>query len=321
MACDYSASRQDSALRVILLFFTAMAIPYIKPHLSYVAQLELLKSRRMQFADETKALHLLEKIGYYRLSGYWYPLLADKGNHIFKTNASFETAFNLYKFDRELRKIITAEIEKIEIAIRAKISHELSMAYNPFWIEDFSLFSSAQNHRETLNKVREEYARSTADFATAFKNKYSNPLPPSFMLLEVVSFGVLLRLYNNLLSSKAKKDIAETFGLSDTVFVSWLHSVVSIRNVCAHHERLWNKKLRIQPLFPRKPRQVWLTNNSVNNNRLFYALSIILYLLNTVNPKHSFKQKLCDLFAKYPNVDKAAMGFPADWENEPLWKT
>jgi abortive infection bacteriophage resistance protein len=51
-------------------------IPYTKPFLSYVAQLSLLKSRGMMFADEAKALHLLEKIGYYRLSGYWYPLLA-----------------------------------------------------------------------------------------------------------------------------------------------------------------------------------------------------------------------------------------------------
>jgi abortive infection bacteriophage resistance protein len=56
------------------------------------------------------------------------------------------------------------------------------------------------------------------------------------------------------------------------------------------------------------------------NNRMFYALSMIIYLLNTVNPNHNFKRKLENLFLKYPNVDRAAMGFPADWRNEPLWK-
>jgi abortive infection bacteriophage resistance protein len=66
------------------------------------------------FADEAKALHLLEKIGYYRLSGYWYPLLTDKEKHFFKLDVDFETAFSLYKFDRELRKLVSAEIEKIE---------------------------------------------------------------------------------------------------------------------------------------------------------------------------------------------------------------
>jgi abortive infection bacteriophage resistance protein len=117
-----------------------------------------------------------------------------------------------------------------------------------------------------------------------------------------------------------KRNIAAAFGLSDSIFASWLHSIVCIRNVCAHHERLWNRKLRIQPLFPRVTRNTWLVSEPADNNRLFYALSIIIYLLNTVNPNHSFKQKLETLFRKYPNVDRAAMGFPANWRSEPLWK-
>lgn len=72
----------------------------------------------MIFGDEPKALHLLQNISYYRLSGYWYPLLADKQQHIFKPGSTFETAYNIYKFDSELRKLIIAEIEKIEVAVR-----------------------------------------------------------------------------------------------------------------------------------------------------------------------------------------------------------
>jgi abortive infection bacteriophage resistance protein len=77
--------------------------------------------------------------------------------------------------------------------------------------------------------------------------------------------------------------------------------------------------LRIQPLFPRITRNTWLADKTTVNNRLFYALSMIVYLLNTVNPNHTFKQKLENLFLKYPNVDRAAMGFPANWCSEPLW--
>ena len=72
----------------------------------------------MVFEDEPKALHLLQNISYYRLSGYWYPLLTDKQQHIFKPGSTFETAYNIYKFDSELRKLIIAEIEKIEVAVR-----------------------------------------------------------------------------------------------------------------------------------------------------------------------------------------------------------
>jgi len=114
-------------------------VTYSKPFLSYQDQILLLKSRGMLFGNEDKALHLLERIGYYRLSGYWYPLLADKHNHIFKAGANFETAFNLYKFDRELRKLISAEVEKIEVAVRSKMAYELSIVNNPFWIEDINL--------------------------------------------------------------------------------------------------------------------------------------------------------------------------------------
>jgi len=296
-------------------------VPYSKVYLTHEAQISLLKSRGLTFADENKALHLLENISYYRFSGYWYPLLADKQNHIFKPDAKFENGFNLYKFDRELRKLIISELEKIEIAVRSRMAYELSTTHDHFWIEDDTLFANQRIYRSTVGKINEEFERSDEDYIIAFKSKYSNPLPPSFMLLEITSFGALSRLYDNLKPGKSRKDIAKIFGLSDMVFASWLHSFVYIRNVCAHHARIWNRWLRVQPLFPRRTRHTWLTDTTVSNNRLYYALSMMLYLLNTVNPKHTFKQKLENLFVKYPNVDRAAMGFPENWRTEPLWNT
>jgi abortive infection bacteriophage resistance protein len=295
-------------------------IVYTKSFLDYMAQIALLKSRGMRFTDEHKALHLLKNISYYRFSGYWYPLLADKQNHIFKSDASFDTAFNLYKFDRELRKLIHSELEKIEIAIRSKMTYALSMAYGAFWIEDGTLFTNPLLHQSTLNKIKEELHRSDEEFIIAFKSKYSNDFPPSFILLEITSFGTLSRLYGNLQSGRIKRDIAKAFGLPDKALESWLHSLVYIRNMCAHHARTWNRPMSIQPLFPRNASNVWLTNRQVGINRIFYALSMIIYLLNIVNPNHTFKQKLENLFLKYPNVDRAAMGFPANWQLELLWQ-
>lgn len=274
----------------------------------------------MKFADENKALHLLENISYYRFSGYWYPLLADKQSHVFKPDADFETAFSLYKFDRELRQLISSEMEKIEVAIRAKTSYLMSLAYNAFWMEDTTLFTNPSVHQSIFDKIRDELNRSDKEFILSFKSKYSNPYPPSFILLEITSFGTLSRLYSNLKQGKARKDIAGAFGLSDKVLESWLHSLVYIRNVCAHHARLWNRQVGIKPLFPRHTQNTWIDMNNVSNRRMYYILSIILYLLNIVNPNHTFKQKLKNLFLKYPNVDRMAMGFPPNWQNEPLWK-
>ena len=219
-----------------------------------------------------------------------------------------------------MRKLVSAEIEKIEVAIRAKMAYELSMAYHLFWVEDAHLFTSSHNHTTTLDKVSEEYMRSSEEFISAFKNKYSNPLPPAHIILEITSFGTLSRLYRNLKPNKAKRDVAKSFNLPDKVFDAWLHSLTCVRNVCAHHARLWNSQIKIQPLSPKKPQDIWLTNNAVCNNRVYYILSMIIYLLNAINPTHTFKQKLHHLFEKYPNVDKSAMGFPVDWQNEPLWQ-
>ena len=301
------------------IFYVMSKNIYTKPALSYQAQLALLKASGMSFEDEKKALHLLQRIGYYRLGGYWYPLLANKQNHVFKADVNFESAFNLYKFDRELRKIIGAEVEKIEVAVRAKMEHELSIAYNPFWIEEESLFSSPANFQVTLDKIGEEYLRSNEEFIIDFKSNYSNPLPPACIILEITSFGTLSRLYRNLKSSKAKRSISKSFALPDVVFDSWLHTLACIRNMCAHHARVWNSLLKIQPLSPRKPQNTWLNDNTVCTNRIYYVLSMIVYLLNTVNPNHTFRQKLENLFRKYPNVDRAAMGFPENWRSEPLW--
>ena len=295
-------------------------ILYSKQFISCEAQLALLKSRGLSFDSEEKALHLLERIGYYRLSGYWYPLLADKQNHVFKSGANFETAFNLYKFDREFRRLISSELEKIEIALRTAMSHVMSSACNVFWIENSTLFANPLMHQSTLDKIQDELKRSDEEFIIAFKSKYSNPCPPSFILLEITSFGTLSRLYENLKQGKTKKDLAKIFGLPDKVLESWLHSLVYIRNVCAHHARLWNRQIGIKPLFPRHTQNNWIDTNNISNRKMYYVLSILIYFLNTVNPNHTFRQKLKILFAKYPNVDRTAMGLPAGWQNEPLWK-
>ena len=85
-------------------------VPYIKPALTYAAQLSQLKDRGFIIDDEQLFLEILEKKSYYRLSGYWYPFLADKENHLFKEGSSFKAAYKLYCFDRELRQLVIREI-------------------------------------------------------------------------------------------------------------------------------------------------------------------------------------------------------------------
>jgi len=314
-----------------LFFYTMPRVPYAKPPITYSSQLKQLQDRGLAIINIPKVISLLENISYYRLSGYWYPLLKQpKSEHKFKPDSTFDKAFNMYCFDRELRKLVTAELEKIEVAIRAKMIYILSHEHGSFWYSNANLFSNVANHSTSVNKLKQEFTRSDEQFLVSFKKNYNEPLPPSWMLLEVSSLGNLSHFYKNLKPSKSKREIANYFGLDDNTFESWLHSIVYVRNVCAHHSRLWNRIMRITPTIPTSPSKTWLTttiikNNltgkvSTINNRTYYFLSMMIYLLEVINPNHRFKDKLIDLLIKFPTIDPLAMGFPSTWMDEPLWQ-
>lgn len=253
-----------------------------------------------------------------------------KDQHQFKPNSTFENAFRIYCFDRELKKLVLSELEKIEVAIRAKMVHILSMRHGGFWFNDAALFKKQPILSRSISKFTDEFNKSDEQFIRSFKEKYSDPLPPSWMALEISSFGNLSYLYNNLKAvGGSKRDIANEFGLDEKTFSSWIHTIVYLRNVCAHHSRLWNKVMGIAPKIPATPAKKWITvptafNQTTDqmepvNNRVYFILSMLIYLLNTVNPQHTFKNRFQNLLRKYPNIDERAMGFPANWKSEPLW--
>lgn len=295
-------------------------IPYNKPHLTYSQQLDQLKARGLTIEDEDKALFLLKRISYYRLSAYWYPLLEEpKSAHQFKSGSTFNQAFQLYCFDRKLRQLILAELEKIEVAVRSEMIYQYSEAYGPYWFDDVSLFRNSNQQNRAVTKMTEEYNRSDEAFILAFKNKYSNPLPPAWILLEVVSFGTLSVTYKHLRPNRVKRNVADSFSLNKDVLTSWLHSIVYLRNICAHHSRLWNRDMRITPARPVSPHRTFLPSH-VRQDKVFYFLSAILYLLEDVNPRNTFKERLEMLIDEYPVIDKAAMGFPEHYKEYQLWK-
>lgn len=139
------------------------------------------------------------------------------------------------------------------------------------------------------------------------------------MTMEVTSFGSLSMLYKWYKAGRARRNVANYYGLSDKAFESWLHSMVYIRNICAHHGRLWNRTLRIQPVTPKTPQYQFLIAPT-DKDKLYFILSIIIYFLRTVNPLTTFVTRIKELLKHYPMIDASAMGFPENWEQEPLWR-
>lgn len=212
------------------------------------------------------------------------------------------------------------ELEKIEVAIRSRMIYILSHRHGAFWYLGYTLFQNPVSHKRLLEKLETEYNRSDEEFILAFKEKYTDSLPPSWMLLEVTSFGSLSVLYSNLKPGSEKREIAHTFGLADKVFSSWIHSLVYLRNVCAHHSRLWNRTMSIQPVFPKTTNDKWLKNKAIHNNHTYFILSMLVYFMNQIKQDNDVVIRFKELLVKYPNIDPVAMGFPVDWKVEPLWE-
>jgi abortive infection bacteriophage resistance protein len=294
--------------------------PYTKPPLPVFEKIDLILNRGLWILDEEKAERYLRNISYYRLSGYMYPFLTDTKQHLYKDGTVFEDILSSYRFDRELRLLVFSAIEKVEVALRAQITNEYSVALNdPFWYTNTVNFVDPKRHADFLSSLTAYIKRSNDVFIKHFYNTYSDPWPPVWVIFEILPMGQFSILYSITAKSPSRKAIADYFGVKEPVLAAWLHTLVYVRNICAHHARLWNKELRIPAKLPKKTANKWLVEPNVTNRKVYIVLAIIVYLLDTITPHHTFRQKIKKLAAKYPNTDIAAMGFPQDWLVDPFW--
>jgi abortive infection bacteriophage resistance protein len=205
----------------------------------------------------------------------------------------------------------------IRSAMNNLISHELN---DVFWMTDVKYFNNSSFFAKRLALVDTELEKSNEDFIVHFKDTYNNPYPPAWMLAEIIPFGMLCKTFNDLRYKSIQKKVADYFSLSLPVFSSWIISLVNLRNLCGHHNRTWNKEIPFASHKLNNPKFAWINSDNTDMKRVYFLICVIKYLLFTVSPNNRFTQKLKTLLAKYPTIDIQAMGFPVDWESEPLWK-
>jgi abortive infection bacteriophage resistance protein len=283
---------------------------YSKPWKSYEEQLHLLLDRGLQVSDRSKALEYLARIGYYRLSGYWFPFRERSGALVlldirgrkparlnkvetialdsFKAGATFENAVKLYVFDKQVRLLVMDALERIEIALRVDISHILGKL-NRFAYLQPTLFhpdfgykldknKGVSGHHEWLGKHAQLISRSKEEFVRHNHN--------------------------------------------GRVFASWLRSLNYLRNVCAHHSRLWNRNIVDQPKLPSVAEVPWVASFEHDPHakaRCYLLLCIANHLLQVINPNSSWTDRMKGQLQSFPDLghlglNLAGMGAPEGWE-------
>lgn len=266
----------DKGRRPVFLYpvsVTSVNSSYAKPFLSVDEQVDRLQERGLEVASRREAGHHLRRIGYYRLSGYWYPFRQDapgpgkKRPSEFRAGTSLETVLEVYDFDERLRAVLMTAIAKVEVNLRFRIGHVLGK-YGPFahcdptnldptWSSPNLRSCSApkctphcawmsSDHQTWLERQKAAEAVPKEAFITHIHGEYGEPLPV-WVATEVMSFGTLNRLMNGM-KQRDRQQVAADFDILDAqgngdaaVLSNWVEHLRQVRNACAHHARVWNK--------------------------------------------------------------------------------
>jgi abortive infection bacteriophage resistance protein len=294
---------------------------YSKQTLSYEELADKLILRGLQ-ADKTKLIERLSVVSYYRLSAYLFPYRELPGDS-FKDNTSLDIVWRHYTFDRQLRIIVMDAIERVEVAIKTKIIHHFCSTYGPFGYLDESNFAmNAEDHAKWLDELKREIDRSKETFILHFRNNYGDchTLPPLWMAGEIMSFGKIFTMFNGV-HDNLRNQLAADFGLPVSVLKSWLGTLNAIRNICAHHGRLWNRIFGYKPFIPKKNKYPdWYQPVPVSSGRIFAVLTILCFLLKQIAPNSKWQNRFQDLLIRYPEVSLHDMGFPDNWKNCSIWR-
>lgn len=295
---------------------------YRKGPLKFADQLALLQQRGLQVDDPQLATLYLQRVGYYRLMGYLFPMRL-QGSDEYHPGSMFQSAVDRYNFDHQLRALVLDAVCHIEVAVRTAVTYEMAHAYGAFAHAKANSFAYDQAwHADWLATIETEIDRARETFIDHYKAKYDGyPRLPIWMATEVMSLGSISKMYKGMHPAN-QKAVATRFGVAHTVLSSWLHSVSVVRNICAHHGRLWNRVLGVSPALPKSGAWQYLPQLTPNN-RVFFALMVIrMLLVNSMMDANEWRDRISDLLRPFlaDPASQASMGAPQNWEQHPAWR-
>lgn len=221
----------------------------------------------------------------------------------------FEEIVQLYLFNANFRQLLFAQIEKIEVNLRCRISNYFSIKYGVLGYKNADNFVNGIYYNDFVEDMEKEINRnSKAPFVKNFKTNYENGDIPFYALVELFSFGTLSKFYKNMKNTD-KKAIASSFGIGYTYLESWIENIAFVRNICAHYGRVYNVNLSKTPILYKQ-----YIADGISNLRVFATLLCMKHILKNDNHWKDFVDQIELLFEKYTSVKPKLMGFPNNWK-------
>ncbi len=299
---------------------------FSKPPLKVPDQIDLLKGRGMRFADEERAARVLHNVNYYRLRAYWLPFEAYDAakpadtEHAFKPGTDFDAVVSSYVFDRKLRILLLEAIERVEIAMRTHWAQVLAEKYGAHSYLQMGLFHNQSMYSQCLKSLDEELERSKETFVKHYLDKYDQPSrPPIWAICELLTLGQLSKWLGNVKLRNDRQAMAYRVGLDEVVVCAFAHHLTHVRNLCAHHCRVWNRKLTFTMTLPKRPSELALQFNASEDRRIYNTLVMLAWCIRTISPDTTWPTRVRTLISERTAGEISAMGAPLDWAGRATW--
>ena len=278
----------------------------LKTPLSTLQLADTLIDKGLKVGSKKSLINALETKGYYRLNGYWIALEKD---NCFLPGTTLDDILQIEAFNNELSQYIFAAIAPIEVCLRSQLSTKLACRYGNRALHCPDAFFD----QEAFEKLQASLAKETKQAIASKKTLVMRDMGKygelaTWSEIENTSLGTLSKIYGNLADAELIKDTASIFNISGTYLRNWLRYLTQIRNICAHHDRLYNR------LFCVKPR-MFREYSNIDAARLFPTFIVLFRLHESLDPARTnlLRRQLGQIVDAHPTVDLKPIGFPENW--------
>lgn len=303
---------------------------YQHPPTTVDQQIQFLRSRGI-IGDEELMRRWLKTVGYYRLSAYWLPwelppATGEARSKTFPPNTNFTDIVDIYIFDRQLRLLVMEAIDRFEIAVRARWTNLFSLAHGSHAHMDHANFQNGFDYARMFSKISNTVEQSSEVFIEHYRAKYTSPyLPTLWQITELMTLGEISMWVKATKDNNLKDVVARDLGLPNKETLEGTLQLLSyVRNICAHHGRLWNRHtVKRAPFIKKFLQDMDITvagNQHQPRNSIYNVLVILSKTLRHQSPDTTFPDRVSTLVDTRTVEQLRAMGFPQDWKERPIWK-
>lgn len=288
-------------------------------------QIGILKSRGVIIKNKRIAKQLIRNTNYYNLiNGYKEPFLQPNTSYEkYFPGTTFEEIYALYEFDRKLRIITLEYILEIEKQVKSLIACCFSKVHghkNYLKLENFDTLGQ-KKYGQVSNLLSSLYKKISLnidkDLSVSHYVSGKNYIP-LWVLVNTLSMGDISKFYSNMVQ-RERNDVARRlkWGVKEHQLASCLFFLSTIRNRCAHDERLYSYLSYVN-----------LCNNKyfhyfhkTSNTNSYFAVMVAFKMLLSTQRYQTYHKQIESLFNELSSQlstisikkIRGKMGIPDNW--------